>query len=496
MINHAVTLDDKYQCTEGRIHISGSQALVRAAMMQRLRDRAAGLRTACFISGYRGSPMHNLDKELWAANRFLPGADIHFLPAINEDLAATAIWGTQQVGIFGDARHDGVFAMWYGKGPGLDRSIDAIRHSNLHGSSAHGGVLVAVGDDHALMSTDVPAASETMFIDMLMPMLYPATVQEIIDYGLYGWAMSRFCGAWTGFKLTADSVDTAAPVDADPHRLQIVLPEFAFPEDGVHIRFGDYWKDQEPRLRNFKLPAALAFARANNLNRVVIDSPRPRYGIISSGKASVDVHQSLAEMGIDDAQASDLGIRFLKIAMPHPFDDQAVRDFAMGLEEILVVEEKRRVIETRVRDALYDLPDGQRPRVVGRRDPDGTMLLPECGEFGAEEIGRALAGRIAHFHTSDRIKSRLAFLDAKAGRAAQRNEMQVARIPYFCSGCPHNTSTRVPEGSRGQSGVGCHFMASYMNRNTGAHTHMGGEGANWIGHAPFTDAKHVFQNIG
>jgi indolepyruvate ferredoxin oxidoreductase len=346
------------------------------------------------------------------------------------------------------------------------------------------------------MSTDVPAASETMFIDMLMPMLYPATVQEIIDYGLYGWAMSRFCGAWTGFKLTADSVDTAAPVDADPHRLQIVLPEFAFPEDGVHIRFGDYWKDQEPRLRNFKLPAALAFARANNLNRVVIDSPRPRYGIISSGKASVDVHQSLAEMGIDDAQASDLGIRFLKIAMPHPFDDQAVRDFAMGLEEILVVEEKRRVIETRVRDALYDLPDGQRPRVVGRRDPDGTMLLPECGEFGAEEIGRALAGRIAHFHTSDRIKSRLAFLDAKAGRAAQRNEMQVARIPYFCSGCPHNTSTRVPEGSRGQSGVGCHFMASYMNRNTGAHTHMGGEGANWIGHAPFTDAKHVFQNIG
>ena len=492
----AVSLDDKYQSEQGRVYLTGSQALVRAAMLQYLRDKAAGYNTASFISGYRGSPMHNIDKELWRANRFLADRAIHFVPGVNEDLAATACLGTQQSAMFGDSTHDGVFAMWYGKGPGLDRSIDAIRHANMIGTAARGGVLAVVGDDHAMKSTDVPAASETMFADLQMPMLYPGSVQEIVDYSLYGWAMSRFSGAWTGFKVTADTVDAAASIDGDPHRLQIVLPEFAFPDDGVNIRAGDRWTFQETRLRQFKLPAALAFARANNLNQVVIESPCPRIGIISSGKAAVDVRQALMELGITAAQASDLGIVMLKMGMPFPFDGDTVRQFADGLEEVVVVEEKRRFMESKVRDALYDLPDGRRPRVVGRHDEGGREMLPGCGEFGAEEIARALAGRIRHFHTSDQITARLAFLDAKAGRAAQRQEMGVARIPYFCSGCPHNTSTKVPEGSRGQSGVGCHFMASYMDRDTDAITQMGGEGANWIGHFPFSKAGHVFQNLG
>ncbi len=492
----AVSLDDKYQSEQGRVYLTGSQAFVRAAMLQYLRDQAAGLNTASFISGYRGSPMHNVDKELWRANRYLADRAIHFVPGINEDLAATACLGTQQSSMFGDSTHDGVFAMWYGKGPGLDRSIDAFRHANMIGTAAQGGVLAVVGDDHAMKSTDVPAASETMFADLQMPMLYPGTVQEIVDYSLYGWAMSRFSGAWTGFKVTADTVDAAASVDGDPHRLQIVLPEFPFPDDGVNIRAGDRWTFQETRLRQFKLPAALAFARANNLNQVVLESSRPRIGIISSGKAAVDVRQALMELGITVAQAADLGIVMLKMGMPFPFDGEAVRQFADGLEEIVVVEEKRRFLESKVRDVLYDLPDARRPRVVGRNDDEGNEMLPGCGEFGAEEIARALAGRIGHFHSSERITARLAFLDAKAGRAAQRQEMAVTRIPYFCSGCPHNTSTRVPEGSRGQSGVGCHFMASYMDRDTDAITQMGGEGANWIGHFPFSKAGHVFQNLG
>ena len=492
----AFSLDDKYQSETGRLYLTGSQALVRVAMLQYLRDEEAGLNTASFISGYRGSPMHNIDKELWRANRFLAEKALHFIPGINEDLAATACLGTQQSAMYGDGTHDGVFAMWYGKGPGLDRSIDAVRHANMHGSSKHGGVLVVVGDDHAMKSTDVPAACETMFADIQMPMLYPSSVQEIIDFGLLGWALSRFSGAWTGFKIVADTVDAAAPVDGDPHRLQITLPDFVFPEDGVHIRAGDRWLLQEPRLRKYKLPAALAFARANGLNRVVLRSRKPRIGIISSGKAALDVRQALIELGISDTQAADMGLVMLQMGMPYPFDGVTVRDFAAGLEEVIVVEEKRRFMEGRLRDVLYDLPDGQRPRVVGHMDQDGTEILPGCGEFGAEEIARVLAGRISHFHTSERIAARLAFLDAKARRAAQRQDLAVTRMPYFCSGCPHNTSTKLPEGSRGQGGVGCHYMATYMDRNTDAHTHMGGEGANWIGHFPFSKAGHVFQNMG
>jgi indolepyruvate ferredoxin oxidoreductase len=492
-----VSLDDRYQLTSGTAHVTGSQALVRLAMAQHLRDKAAGLDTACFISGYRGSPMHNIDKELWRAGKLLPEFQIHFQPGVNEDLAATAIWGSQQAQAFGDGRHDGVFAMWYGKGPGLDRAMDAIRHAHIDGTSRYGGVLAVVGDDHALTSTDAPAAHETAFAELMMPVLYPANVQEIIDYGLYGWALSRFAGCWVGFKAIPDTVDAAALTDVDLGRPEIVMPNDAdIPPDGLNLRIPDIWTDREPRLRSYKLPAALAFARANRLNRVTLASPKPRYGIIASGKAWTDVRQALLELGLDDARAADLGITVLKIAMPYPFDAETVRDFATGLEEVLVVEEKLRFTESHVRDALYALPDSQRPRVVGREDEDGNQLLPAWPETTPEDVTRVLARRVAHFHTSDRIGARLAFLEAKAKQAGVRKALGVNRIPYFCSGCPHNTSTRVPEGSRALGGVGCHFMATYMDRDNITATQMGGEGANWIGQAPFVETGHVFQNLG
>ena len=492
-----VTLDDKYERTDGKLYITGTQALVRMAMMQRQRDEAARLNTACFISGYRGSPMHNLDKELWRANKLLPKSHIHFLPAVNEDLAATAVWGSQQAAAFGDANYDGVYSIWYGKGPGLDRSIDAIRHAHMHGSSTHGGVLAVVGDDHPLSSTDAPAAHETMFADLLMPVLYPASVQEIIDFGLYGWAMSRYCGGWVGFKLIPDTVDAAAPVIADPMRPEIVLPtDFEMPEDGLNLRIPDHWQSQESRLRDYKTQAAVAFARANGLNRVTHASDRPRYGIIATGKAWNDVRQALAELGIHQGMSSSLGITVLKLGMPYPLDDVAVRNFADGLEEVLVVEEKHRFAEMQVKDALYSLPDGRRPRVIGRFDETGRKILPDFPEYTPEDVTRVLARRIAHFHTSNSIEARLAFLDGRAEAVAKRLALSVTRQPYFCSGCPHNSSTRVPEGSRAQGGVGCHFMATYMDRNNVTHTHMGGEGVNWVGQAPFVKTDHIFQNMG
>ena len=493
----AVSLDDKYESREGRIHITGSQAIVRLAMMQCIRDRAAGLDTACYVTGYRGSPMHNIDKELWSAKRFLPDSNIHFQPAINEDLAATAIWGTQQATAFGDCRHDGIFSMWYGKGPGLDRSMDAIRHGHMAGSSRHGGVLVMVGDDHALTSTDAPAAHEFAFVELMMPFLYPSTVQEVLSCGLHGVALSRFSGAWVGYKVVPDTVDASAPLPADPFDPQIAIPgDFDLPPGGLNLRIPDFWYQMEPRHREYKLDAAVAYARANRLNRVTVASRRPRYGIVATGKAFNDVRQALFDLGIDDRTADDIGVTVLKIAMPYPFDTQAVRDFADGLEEIFVVEEKVTLTELQVRNALYPLPDERRPRVIGQKDEAGRVLLPGFPEISPEDVARALAERIGHFHTSSAIDDRIAFIEAKAAQARARNALDIARTPYFCSGCPHNTSTRVPEGSRALGGVGCHFMATYMDRGNVTHTHMGGEGANWMGQAPFVETGHVFQNLG
>ena len=494
----AASLDERYERESGALYLTGSQALVRLALMQKARDRRAGLNTGCFVSGYRGSPMHNADKELWRAQRFLDRADIHFQPAVNEDLAATACWGSQQINLFPGAKYDGVFAIWYGKGPGLDRSMDAIRHANLAGTSRHGGVLAVVGDDHGMKSSDVPATSEPTFMDLVMPVLYPASVKEILEYGLYGFALSRFCGAWVGFKTVADTLDTAVSIVVDdPGWPSIVVPtDYEFPPDGVNIRLPDPWVNQEPRLRRHKMGAALAFARANRLNRRLVDAREARLGIVASGKAALDVMQALVDLGLDEGAAGALGVRVLKVAMPHPADLDGLRAFADGLDEVLVVEEKRRIIETQVKDALYALPDGRRPRVIGRRDENGEPLLSELGELSVDAITRAVAHCIGPFHRSERMLERLAFLDAMDAERRRRVVLNVTRLPYFCSGCPHNRSTRVPQDSRAHGGVGCHFMATYMDRDNFTHTQMGGEGATWIGQAPFVDTPHVFQNLG
>ena len=324
----AVSLDDKYESESGRVYLNGAQAIVRLALLQRLRDERAGLNTAGFVTGYRGSPVHTVDKEMWRAARFLAARHIHFLPGVNEDLAATSIWGSQQATMFPDAKYDGVFAIWYGKGPGLDRSLDAMRHANLAGTAPHGGVLAMAGDDHAMKSSDVPATCEPTFTDLLMPVLYPANVQEILDYGLYGWALSRYCGAWVGFKIVFETIDASASVYADPYRVEIALPEhFEMPPDGVNIRFPDPWVEQEPRLRRYKIEAAKAFARVNRLNHTTLASPRPRFGIIASGKAWLDVRQAMRELGLTDEVAADLGITVFKVAMPHPLEIDSVFEF-------------------------------------------------------------------------------------------------------------------------------------------------------------------------
>jgi indolepyruvate ferredoxin oxidoreductase len=492
----AVTLDDKYVLDEGRIYLTGTQALVRLPTMQRQRDIAASLNTGCFISGYRGSPLGGLDQALWGARRFLEKSHIHFQPAINEELGATAIWGSQQINLFPGSKYDGVFALWYAKGPGIDRSGDALKHGNAAGSASHGGVLLLAGDDHSCKSSTLPHQSEYAFMDAGIPVLNPSGVQELLDLGLYGWAMSRYSGCWIAFKTIAETIDSSASVDVGPERIEIVLPgDFEVPAGGLNIRWPDQPLDQEYRLHKYKLYAALAFARANRLDRIVIDSPRPRFGIVTTGKSYLDVRQALDDLGIDDAHAADIGLRLYKVAMSWPLEREGIRHFAEGLEEILVVEEKRAVIENQFKEQLYNWREDVRPRVIGKFDEDRNWILPSNGELTPAQIARVIAQRIARFHTSPRITERLAFLEAK-DRQLGSNVVPFSRTPYFCSGCPHNTSTKVPDGSRALAGIGCHYLAQFMDRSTATFTQMGGEGAPWIGQAPFTETRHVFANLG
>jgi indolepyruvate ferredoxin oxidoreductase len=492
-----VALDDKYTLERGQVFLTGTQALVRLPMMQRRRDQAAGLNTACFISGYRGSPLGAIDQQLWRARPFLARHQIHFQPGVNEDLAATAVWGSQQGGLFGDSTHDGVFALWYGKGPGVDRSGDVFRHGNFAGSAPHGGVLLLAGDDHTAKSSTTAHQSEFAFMDAQIPVLNPAGVQDILDLGLYGWAMSRFSGCWVGFKTIAETVDTSASVAVDPQRTQIVLPEdFQMPPGGLNIRYPDLSVlAQEHRLVTHKLYAALAFARANKLDKVVIDGPRRRLGIVTTGKSYLDLRQALDDLGIDQARAAEIGLSVYKVAMPWPLEKEGLRRFAEGLEEILVVEEKRAVIENQLKEQLYNWRADVRPRVVGKFDEAGELILPSSGELTPARIARVIADRIAHFHENGEIERRLRFL-AEKERALERAAAPLQRIPYFCSGCPHNSSTKVPEGSRALAGIGCHYMVQWMDRATGTFTQMGGEGVTWVGQAPFSTTKHVFANLG
>jgi indolepyruvate ferredoxin oxidoreductase len=492
----AVTLDDKYTLESGRVFLTGIQALVRLPMMQRRRDEAAGLNTGGFISGYRGSPLGAYDQSLWRARAFLKKHHIHFEPGVNEDLAATAVWGTQQGNLYGDSRYDGVFSVWYGKGPGVDRCGDVFKHGNAAGTSPHGGVLVLAGDDHGAKSSTLAHQSEHMFMAAMMPVLNPANVQEYLDYGILGWAMSRYSGVWIGFKCLTETVESSASVYVDPHRVDPAIPnDFEMPTGGLHIRWPDDRLAQEERLQRHKVYAALAFARANKLDCLVIDAPQPRLGIVASGKSYLDVRQALEDLGIDEAHAAEIGLRLYKVGMSWPLEQEGVRAFAEGLEEILVVEEKRAVIENQLKEQLYNWSEAVRPRVIGKFDEAGSWLLPADGELSPAMVARVIADRVDRFYTSTRIRDRLAFLEAKE-RSLQRETAKMVRTPYFCSGCPHNTSTRVPEGSRAMAGIGCHFMALWMDRDTSTFTQMGGEGVPWIGQAPFSNTEHIFANLG
>ncbi|WP_217538718.1 indolepyruvate ferredoxin oxidoreductase family protein [Stenotrophomonas sp. GbtcB23] len=497
-LDDSYTLDHKYTRTDGRIYLSGVQALVRLPLMQRLRDQAAGLDTAGFISGYRGSPLGGFDLELWRARQHLEAAKVKFTPGLNEDLGATMVWGTQQTNLFPGARVQGVYGMWYGKGPGVDRCGDVFKHANAAGTSVHGGVLALAADDHACRSSTLPHGSEDEFVSAMMPVLNPAGVQDILDMGLLGWAMSRYTGRWIGFKTIAETVESSASVQVDPFARRIVLPEdFEMPAGGLNIRWPDPPLDQEMRLHRYAVKAAQAFARANGIDRVVMDSPRARLGIVTTGKSYLDVLQALEYLGLDERACADIGIRVYKVGMTWPLEPEGIARFAQGLEDIVVVEEKRAFIERQMKEQFYNWPAswGQRPSIVGKYDEAGQWILPSTNELTPATIAGVIGRRIQRFFTNDSIEQRLRWMDAKEAELALPRA-SFPRVPHYCSGCPHNTSTRVPEGSRALGGIGCHYMVTWMDRSTDTFTHMGGEGVTWAGQAAFTDTEHVFQNLG
>ncbi|WBY00136.1 indolepyruvate ferredoxin oxidoreductase family protein [Ramlibacter tataouinensis] len=512
-----VTLDDKYSLDYGRAFMSGVQALVKLPMLQRQRDALAGKNTAGFISGYRGSPLGGYDQALWKAKDFLQAQHIVFQPGVNEELAATAIWGTQQLGFAPQApqKFDGVFGIWYGKGPGVDRCSDVFKHANMAGTTPWGGVIAVAGDDHVAKSSTAAHQSDHIFKACGLPVFFPTSVQEILDLGVHAFAMSRYSGVWAGMKTIQEIVESSATALIDPERVQVRLPQdFAMPPGGVHIRWPDSALEQEARLFDYKWYAALAYVRANRLNHNVIEGPNDRLGLIASGKAYNDTRQALADLGLDEAECRRLGIRLHKVAVVWPLEAQTAREFATGLREILVVEEKRQVIEYQLKEELYNWRDDVRPNVVGKFDegqdgfaggewsranPTANTLLRANADLSPALIARAIARRLRKLgldaNTSVRIDSKLAILEAKE-QAMQALEVKGDRAPWFCSGCPHNTSTVVPEGSRAMAGIGCHFMATWMDRATVGFTQMGGEGVPWVGQQPFTNEKHVFANLG
>jgi len=486
-----VSLDDRYALERGRILVSGTQALVRLPMMQRQRDLAAGLNTAGYVSGYRGSPLAGFDREMARAGRYLKANHVVFHPGLNEDMAATAVWGTQQTGMFPGARYDGVFSMWYGKGPGVDRSIDVIRHANAVGTDRHGGVLLLAGDDHGAVSSTLAHQSEHNLISAMVPMLSPGGVGEYIDYGLLGWAMSRYSGAWVGFKCQTEIVECTATVDVSPDGLNIVMPDLALPGDGLSLRWPDGPHAMEQRLEH-KLEAVHVFARANGID--CVHGGKARLGIVSTGKSWLDLLGALAALGIDEKRAAALGIRLYKVGLVWPLEPEGLRAFAEDLEEILVVEEKRPVMEEQIKSLLFNMPADRRPRVIGKADERGAPLLSSIGEINSISVARAVMSRLTKV---DKALAANASRIEEIAAAVPAEAIALKREAYFCSGCPHSISTVVPKGSRASTGIGCHMMViGVEDRNTSTFTQMGGEGGAWIGLSPFTDEKHIFVNMG
>ena len=494
-VQPAITLDDKYDLSQRRIFISGAQAIVRLLLMQKARDTAAGLNTGGFVTGYRGSPLGGLDSQFINAKKLFDTNNIVFQPGLNEDLAATALWGAQQAEMRGEGKFDGVFGLWYGKGPGVDRTGDVFRHANLAGTSAHGGVIALMGDDHTAESSTTAHQSEFMFVDVMIPILSPAGVQEMIDYGLYGWAMSRYTGCWVGLKCIKDTIESTASIDGALDRVKPVIPtDWTPPPGGLNIRTPDPILAQEARLQDHKRDAMLAFVRANKLNRIVISGGRaPKVGVITCGKSYLDVRQAMDDLGIDEVRANQLGLRLYKVGCPWPLEPVGLKEFAQGLDMIIVVEEKRSLIEVQVREELYGMVNP--PIVVGKKNEKNEWLFPVKGALDANDIAIGIGERLLRYSPDTEVERRVQRLvQAQAMLAETKDAGQ--RIPYFCSGCPHNSSTKIPAGARAYAGIGCHYMALWMDRGTDGFTQMGGEGANWIGEAPFSKRGHVFQNLG
>lgn len=492
-----VELSDKYTLDRGRVFLSGTQALTRVLLSQRRSDAAQGLNTGGFVSGYRGSPLGSLDTALWSARDALKDEGIVFQPGVNEELAATAVYGSQQLGFFPGARHEGVFAAWYGKGPGVDRAGDALKHGNLAGTAALGGVLVLAGDDHSAKSSTTAHQSEQALVASLIPVLYPASVEEFLKFGSFGIALSRFSGLWAGFKCINDTADATATASLGDPLHRWTLPEIEMPPEGLNILEGETQLSMERRTTDFRLPAAQAFIRANRLDTVLRDGDRRTLGIVTAGKAALDVIEALNQLGLDSARCRALGIRVLKLAMTWPVEPEVAYDFARGHRQVLVVEEKRAFIEPQLASLLYHLDAPERPVLTGKADAVGRPLLPQNGELGPTEIGAALFREIEALGLVDApLRARHAEIEARLeARSAALTPFN--RMPFFCSGCPHNTSTVVPDGSVALSGIGCHVMAAMMpHRKHVWPVQMGGEGANWIGVAPFTDTAHTFQNLG
>ncbi|MEY4884149.1 MAG: hypothetical protein RIS34_2003 [Pseudomonadota bacterium] len=520
-----VTLDDKYSLDYGRAFMSGVQALVKLPMLQRLRDQLQGKNTAGFISGYRGSPLGGYDQALWKAEKYLKAQNIVFQPGVNEELAATALWGTQQLGFSppGTNKFDGVFGIWYGKGPGVDRCSDVFKHANMAGTTPWGGVIAVAGDDHISKSSTAAHQSDHIFKACGFPVFFPATVQEILDLGIHAFAMSRFSGVWAGMKTIQEIVESSATAMIDPERVQIKIPtDFQMPPGGVHIRWPDHALDQEARLFDYKWYAALAYIRANRLNYNAVETKNDRLGLIASGKAWNDTRQALVDLGLDDDTCRQLGIRVHKVGVVWPLEAQITREFATGLREILVIEEKRQVIEYQLKEELYNWRADVRPNVLGKfneiegdfsggewsmANPSAHTLLRANADLSPALIAKAVAQRVKKLGLDSdmtaRIEAQLAILQAKElsmkvihVQGLPGGVQGADRQPWFCSGCPHNTSTKVPEGSRAMAGIGCHFMATWMDRSTIGFTQMGGEGVPWVGQAPFTTDQHIFANLG
>lgn len=493
-----VTLEDKFQLEQERVMISGTQALTRVLIHQRRSDVSRGLRTAGFVSGYRGSPLGSIDASLWAAQKQLDAHGIVFRPGVNEELAATAVYGTQQVGFFAGARHDGVFAAWYGKGPGVDRAGDALKHGNLAGTSAAGGVLIYAGDDHAAKSSTTAHQSEQALLAALIPVLYPASIADILEYGSFGFALSRYSGLWAGFKCVNDTADATAIVDTvHPGRTWALPEDFELPLEGLNIIKGESQLSMERRTVDFRLPAAQAFIRRNRLDRVLRDSPRRSLGIVTAGKAALDVVQALNALGLDERRCETLGIRLLKLAMTWPVEPITLREFCAGHRQVLVVEEKRAFIEPQVATILFHEPADRRPELIGKTDASGRPLLSQVNELNPPLIQESVMRVLEALELVDNpLRARSAELSQRM-RDISGPATEFGRMPFFCSGCPHNSSTKVPEGSVALSGIGCHVMATFMpHRPHMWPVQMGGEGANWIGISPFIDEDHVFQNLG